>query len=69
MSKREGGDVAAASSLTIDRLDPKAGAVFHAAGSVLAGDLKGTTGPGGLQSGTLALYRSKTAEASHRKPG
>jgi uroporphyrinogen-III synthase len=57
-----GGDVAALATLVIDRLDPKAGAVFHAAGSVLAGDLKGRLEQAGFEVRRMALYESKTAE-------
>lgn len=58
-----GGDVAALATLAIDRLDPKAGAVFHAAGSVLAGDLKGRLDQAGFEVRRMALYESKTAES------
>lgn len=57
-----GGDVGALATLAIDRLDPKAGAVFHAAGSVLAGDLKGRLEQAGFQVRRMALYESKTAD-------
>jgi uroporphyrinogen-III synthase len=57
-----GGDVAALATLAIDRLDPKAGAVFHAAGSVLAGDLKGRLEQAGFEVRRMALYESKTAD-------
>jgi uroporphyrinogen-III synthase len=57
-----GGDVAALARLVVDRLDPKAGALFHAAGSAVAGDLGGLLGAAGFTVRREMLYEAKPAE-------
>jgi uroporphyrinogen-III synthase len=57
-----GGDVAALARLAIDRLDPKQGALFHAAGSAVAGDLGGVLGAAGFTVRREMLYEAKPAE-------
>jgi uroporphyrinogen-III synthase len=57
-----GGDVAALARLVIDRLDPKAGALFHAAGSAVAGDLAGVLGGAGFAVRREMLYEAKPAQ-------
>jgi uroporphyrinogen-III synthase len=57
-----GGDVAALARLVIDRLDPKQGALLHAAGSAVAGDLGGLLGAAGFTVRREMLYEAKPAE-------
>jgi uroporphyrinogen-III synthase len=56
-----GGDVDALSALVIDKLDPKAGPLFHGAASVLAGDLQGKLEAAGFSLRRVVLYEAKTA--------
>jgi uroporphyrinogen-III synthase len=58
-----GGDVDALVKLTIERLDPKAGPLFHGAGSVHAGDLQGKLEQAGFTLRRTVLYEAKTATA------
>ena len=57
-----GGDVADLVRLIKARLDPKAGALFHAAGSVVAGDLAGQLAEAGYQLRRVMLYEAKPAD-------
>jgi uroporphyrinogen-III synthase len=56
-----GGDVEALARLAIERLDPKAGPLFHAAGSAVAGDLAGRLGEAGFELRRTVLYEAKPA--------
>jgi uroporphyrinogen-III synthase len=56
-----GGDVEALARLAISRLDPKAGPLFHAAGSAVAGDLAGRLGDAGFELRRAVLYEAKPA--------
>jgi uroporphyrinogen-III synthase len=56
-----GGDVDALAALVIDKLDPKAGPLFHGAASVLAGDLQGKLEAAGFSLRRVVLYEAKTA--------
>jgi uroporphyrinogen-III synthase len=56
-----GGDVDALAALVIDKLDPKAGPLFHGAASVLAGDLQGKLEAAGFSMRRVVLYEAKTA--------
>lgn len=58
-----GGDVEDLARLAIRRLDPASGAVFHAAGSALAGDLAGRLGAAGFTVRRAVLYRAEPAQA------
>jgi len=58
-----GGDVNALASLVCDRLKPEDGAVFHAAGSVTAGDLAGRLEEAGFSVRRVALYQAAPATA------
>jgi len=58
-----GGDVNALASLVCDRLKPEDGAVFHAAGSVTAGDLAGRLEEAGFTVRRVALYAAAAATA------
>lgn len=58
-----GGDVHDLARLVKERLDPKNGALFHAAGSVVAGDLAGQLGQAGYELRRAVLYEAKPAEA------
>lgn len=58
-----GGDVAALAALVTDSLKPGDGALFHAAGSDLAGDLAGRLEAAGFETRKRALYRAVAAEA------
>jgi len=57
-----GGDVAALARLVVERLDPKAGALFHAAGSAVAGDLAGMLSTAGFTLRREMLYEAKPAD-------
>ncbi len=57
-----GADVTALARLVIDRLDPKAGPLFHAAGSAVAGDLAGMLTEAGFTLRREMLYAAKPAE-------
>ena len=56
-----GGDVAALADVVRLRLDPAAGALMHAAGSVAAGDLAGDLGRVGFEVRRAVLYRAEPA--------
>jgi uroporphyrinogen-III synthase len=58
-----GGDVEDLARLVAARLEPKGGALFHAAGSKLAGDLKGALEGAGFTYRRDVLYRAETADA------
>jgi uroporphyrinogen-III synthase len=58
-----GGDVGDLVRLIKARLDPRAGALFHAAGSVVAGDLAGQLAEAGYQLRRVMLYEAKPADA------
>ncbi|HEV8678187.1 MAG TPA: uroporphyrinogen-III synthase, partial [Stellaceae bacterium] len=55
------GDVAALAKLAAERLDPKAGALFHAAGSAVAGDLAGLLEQAGFTLRREMLYEARPA--------
>jgi len=57
------GDVDALAALATSRLDPKAGALFHGAASVLAGDLQGKLEAAGFALRRAVLYEAKAATA------
>lgn len=57
------GDVTALARLVSERLDPKAGAVLHVAGSHLAGDLAGALERAGFVYRRAVLYEAHTASA------
>jgi uroporphyrinogen-III synthase len=57
------GDAAALARLAEDRLDPAAGALFHAAGKAVAGDLKGLLEAAGFAVRRAVLYRTRAAGA------
>lgn len=57
------GDVADLAALIADRLDPGAGAVFHAAASRPAGDLKGRLEAAGFTVRRVALYDAEPRAA------
>lgn len=57
------GDVADLVRLVKARLDPKSGALFHAAGSVVAGDLAGKLAEAGYTLRRVTLYEAKPAES------
>lgn len=61
-----GGDVTDLIKLVADRLDPAAGGLFHAAGSKLAGDLKGGVEAAGFAFRRAVLY--ETREISDLSP-
>lgn len=58
-----GGDVAALANLVTARVDPKAGALLHVAGSVQAGDLAGDLAARGFDVRRALLYDARPAEA------
>ncbi len=58
-----GGDVAALAELVRRRLDPAKGALFHAAGSVTAGDLAGSLQRSGFTIQRAVLYEAVRASA------
>ncbi len=55
-----GGDVAALAALVQDHLDPTAGALLHAAGSAVAGDLAGDLANHGFAVRRRQLYQAQT---------
>lgn len=57
-----GGDVACLAALVRETLEPGAGMLLHAAGSVTAGDLSGDLAASGFQIEKIALYRAETPE-------
>lgn len=56
------GDVAALAKLAAERLDPKAGPLFHAAGSAVAGDLAGLLEQAGFTLRREMLYEARPAD-------
>jgi len=58
-----GGDVESLAALAARRLDPAQGALLHAAGSALAGDLAGALGRQGFSVRRAVLYEAKPAES------
>jgi len=56
-----GGNVEDLTALVVERLDPAEGALFHAAGSQLAGDFKGALSGAGFEVRRLMLYEAKPA--------
>lgn len=56
-----GGDVAALADLVRSKLSPSDGALLHAAGSALAGDLAGDLGKDGFEVRRVQLYRQDVA--------
>jgi uroporphyrinogen-III synthase len=56
------GDVAALAKLVAGLLDPKAGALFHAAGSAVAGDLAGLLEQAGFTLRREMLYEARPAD-------
>src|SRR5882724_1447563 len=56
------GDVNALAKLVAERLDPKAGALFHAAGSAVAGDLAGLLEQAGFMLRREMLYEARPAD-------
>jgi len=57
-----GGDVGSLAALVRDRLDPAAGALLHAAGSAVAGDLAGDLANHSFVVQRIQLYRSQTVD-------
>ncbi|MGF1641980.1 MAG: uroporphyrinogen-III synthase, partial [Rhodospirillales bacterium] len=57
-----GGDVDSLAALVRRRLDPAGGALLHAAGSALAGDLGGGLRAAGFTYRRIVLYRARTAD-------
>jgi uroporphyrinogen-III synthase len=57
-----GGDVAALAQLVVARLDPKAGALFHGAGSAVAGDLQGSLAAAGFEVRRSMIYEARPAD-------
>lgn len=57
------GDVEALAALVVARLDPAAGALLHAAGTRLAGDLSGRLAKAGFEVRRAVLYRAAEAQA------
>jgi uroporphyrinogen-III synthase len=58
-----GGDVTHLAELVARRVDPRQGALLHAAGSDVAGDLSATLTGQGFDIRRAVLYEAKTAEA------
>ncbi len=56
------GDVESLAALVTARVDPAGGALLHAAGSTVAGDLGGALAAAGFAVRRLVLYRARTAE-------
>ncbi len=56
------GDVDTLAALVIERLDPQTGALFHAAGTRLAGDLGGQLEQAGFTVNRCVLYRADKAK-------
>ncbi len=57
-----GGDVDSLAALVRARVDPAAGALLHAAGSAVAGDLGGRLAASGYAVRRAVLYQARTAE-------
>ena len=60
--KSAAGDVNTLGQLVTTTLDPKAGELFHAAGSRLAGDLEGIVSMAGFKYRRQVLYRAETPD-------
>lgn len=58
-----GGDVDTLAALVTSRCDPAQGALLHAAGTVIAGDLAGLLGDAGFAVRRVVLYEAVTATA------
>ncbi|MGH6946011.1 MAG: uroporphyrinogen-III synthase [Kiloniellales bacterium] len=58
-----GGDVVALASSVTERLDPKAGGLYHGAASVVAGDLKGTLEAADFEVVREQLYEARPADS------
>jgi uroporphyrinogen-III synthase len=58
-----GGDVDTLAELVAARTPPSAGALLHAAGTVVAGDLAGRLGSKGFEVRRVVLYEARTATA------
>lgn len=58
-----GGDAAALVALVRRRLDPAKGALIHAAGTAVAGDISGALGAAGFDVRRVVLYVAQAAEA------
>ena len=58
-----GGDVDSLAALVRDRVDPAAGALLHAAGTAVAGDLSGLLAASGHQVRRVVLYEARAAQA------
>ena len=58
-----GGDSADLARLTIDRLDPANGLLFHAAGATVAGDLTEALNKAGFKTVRRTLYEAKALDA------
>ncbi|MFQ5774296.1 MAG: uroporphyrinogen-III synthase [Kiloniellaceae bacterium] len=58
-----GGDVNDLARLVVERLSPEDGALFHGAGSKLAGDLQGTLEAAGFTVRRVTLYEARPAAA------
>lgn len=58
-----GGDVVTLAALVKSRCRPEAGALLHAAGTKLAGDLSGLLAQSGFQVRRVVLYEARTATA------
>ncbi|MBI3710692.1 MAG: uroporphyrinogen-III synthase, partial [Proteobacteria bacterium] len=56
-----GGDVSDLAALAKTRFDPNKGALLHAAGSVIAGDLGGALAAGGFELRRVVIYRAEPA--------
>lgn len=58
-----GGDVESLAALVTVRCDPAQGALLHAAGGVVAGDLSGRLSEAGFDVRRVALYQAETARS------
>ncbi len=58
-----GGDADALVALVRRRLDPRRGALIHAAGTAVAGDISGALGAAGYEVRRAVLYAAQAAEA------
>jgi uroporphyrinogen-III synthase len=57
------GSVESLAKLAADKLDPRNGALFHAAGSAVAGDLSGLLGARGFEVRRSMIYEARPAES------
>ena len=58
-----GGDVVSLSALLAEKANPEAGPIVHIAGTVTAGDLKGSLEATGFQVDGVVLYEAKAADS------